>query len=156
MGLQVLIPASLLPALLCLLPLLAKEGVRGRLILTQHFNRRREREKRRALRSHATDAEQRLWQYLRGKQIGTKFRRQYSVDAYVLDFYAPRAKIAIEIDGDSHFTREAMEFDQNRTTYLNRFGIEVLRFTNLDIFENVDGVLDAIEEAIKRKTTTSP
>jgi very-short-patch-repair endonuclease len=59
-----------------LLPLLAKEGVRGRSILTLHFNRGSEREKRKALRGNATDAEHKLWQQLRGKQLGTRFRRQ--------------------------------------------------------------------------------
>jgi very-short-patch-repair endonuclease len=121
--------------------------------MTQHFNRRSERAKRKALRHNATGAEQRLWQHLRAQQIGAKFRRQYSVDAYVLDFYAPRVKLAIEVDGDSHFTSEAIEHDRERTTCLNRFGIEVLRFTNLEILENIEGVLARIDEAIK---TTSP
>jgi very-short-patch-repair endonuclease len=137
-------------------PLLAKEGVRGRSLLTQHFNRRSERDTRKTLRNNATDPERRLWQHLRGKQLGTKFRRQYSVDAYVLDFYAPRSKLAIEVDGDSHFTPKAREYDQERTTHLNRFGIAVLRFTNLEIVENIEGVLDTIEAAVKRRSTTSP
>lgn len=120
------------------------------MILTLHFNRGSQRDKRKALRQNASDAEQRLWRHLRGKQIGTKFRRQYSVDAYVLDFYAPRAKLAIEVDGDSHFTGAAIQYDHERTTHLNRFGIEVLRFTNLDIVENIEGVLTTIEAAVKR------
>ena len=103
------------------------------MILTLHFNRCSERKKRKALRRAATDAEQRLWQHLRGKQLGMTFRRQYSVDAYVLDFSAPRSKLAIEVDGDSHFTAEAMAYDRERTADLQRFGIEVLRFTNLQI-----------------------
>jgi len=121
-----------------------------------HFNRGSERDKRKALRSNASDAEQRLWRHLRAKQLGTKFRRQYSIDAYVLDFYAPRLKLAIEVDGDSHFTAEAMKYDRERTTYMNQFGIEVLRFTNLEIFENIEGVLDTIERAVKGRRTTSP
>jgi very-short-patch-repair endonuclease len=124
--------------------------------MTLHFNRRSERDKRKALRSNASDAEQRLWQRFRAKQLGTKFRRQYSVDAYVLDFYAPQSKLAIEVDGDSHFTAEAMQYDEKRTAYMKQFGIEVLRFTNLEIFENIEGVLDTIERAVKRRRTTSP
>jgi very-short-patch-repair endonuclease len=85
-----------------------------------------------------------------------RFRRQYSVDAYILDFYAPRSKLAIEVDGDSHFTAAAIQYDRERTTYLNRFGIEVLRFTNLDIANNIEGVLSAIEAAVKRRNSTSP
>ena len=120
------------------------------------FNRCGQRGKRKALRRNASDAEQRLWQYLRGKQLGTKFRRQYSVDAYILDFYAPRSKLAIEVDGDSHFTAAAIQYDRERTMYLNRFGIEVLRFTNLDIVDNIEGVLSTIEAAVKRRSSTSP
>jgi very-short-patch-repair endonuclease len=70
--------------------------------MTQNFNRRPERDKRKSLRSSATEAEKKLWQCVKAKQLGVKFRRQYSVDAYVLDFYSPQSKLAIEIDGDSH------------------------------------------------------
>jgi very-short-patch-repair endonuclease len=135
-------------------PLLAKEGVRGRFLLTQHFNRRTERAKRTALRAHATAAEQRLWQHLRGEQFGVKFRRQYSVDAYVLDFYAPRSKLAVEVD--SHFRPAATVYDEERTRHLKRFGIEVVRFRNAEVAENIEAVLAAIGEALKRWPTTSP
>lgn len=77
--------------------------------MTLHFNRQSERDKRRALRSDASAAEKKLWQRLRAGQLGAKFRRQYSVDAYVLDFYAPRSKLAVEVDGDSHFTADALQ-----------------------------------------------
>ncbi len=93
---------------------------------------------------------------MRSEQLGAKFRRQYSVDAYVLDFYAPRLKLAIELDGDSHFTDEAMEYDRTRTAYLERFGIEVLRFSNLEIGENLDGELARIDEVVRRRKATSP
>lgn len=124
--------------------------------MTLHFNRHTERNKRKALRNNATDAEQRLWQFLKSKQVGAKFRRQYSVDAYVLDFFAPRSKLAIEVDGDSHFTADAMQYDSGRTAYFEQFGIEVLRFTNLEIFENIEGVLEVIQAAVKRRKATSP
>ncbi len=119
--------------------------------MTRHYNRLRERDKRKSLRSAATAAEKKLWQHLKAKQSGAKFRRQYSVDAYVLDFYAPYPKLAIEIDGDSHFTPEAIAYDRERTAYLEAFGIEVMRFTNLEIVENIEGVLEKIAAAVKRK-----
>ena len=137
-------------------PLLAKEGARGRSSLTQHFSRGTERERRRALRTNATAAERQLWRHLRGKQLGVKFRRQYSVDVYVVDFYAPRAKLAVEVDGGSHFRTAAAVYDEERTSHLNRFGIEVLRFTNLEVFENLEGVLHTIEDALKHRAATSP
>ena len=83
-------------------PLLAKEGVRGRLVLTLHFNR------------------------------------------------------SSVVDGDSHFTADATEYDQERTAYVQGFGIEVLRFTNSEIWENIDGVLERIDEALQRRRATSP
>ena len=126
------------------------------MVLTLHFNRTAERGRRKALRRNLTDAEQRLWRYLRNQQLGIKCRRQYSVDGYVVDFYAPRAKLAIEVDGDSHFTPQALEYDQRRTDALGRFGIEVLRFTNADIFENIDGVWETIFAALHRRKETSP
>ena len=126
------------------------------LIVTLHFNRRRDRNKRKSLRGKASDAEKKLWQHLKAKQIGAKFRRQYSVDAYVLDFCSPRLKLAIEIDGDSHFTSEAMSYDRERTAYIEGFGIEVMRFTNLEITENIEAVLEKIKSAVKRKTDYLP
>ena len=124
--------------------------------MTLHFNRGRQRATRQALRRNATDAEQRLWRRLRGNQLGTRFRRQHSVDEYVLDFYAPRLKLAIEVDGDSHFTEAAIQYDRVRTIHLSRFGIDVIRFTNLDIVENIEGVLATIAAAVERRTATSP
>jgi very-short-patch-repair endonuclease len=108
------------------------------------------------LRRNAPEAEQRLWPHLRGKQLGVTFRRQYSVDAYVLDFYAPQSKLAVEVDGDSHFRPAATVYDEERTRHLKRFGIEVVRFTNAEIAENIEAVLAAIGEALKRRPTTSP
>jgi len=78
---------------------------------------------------------------------GERFLRQYSVDQYVLDFYCPKLKLAIEIDGDSHFIPGAEEQDKARQDYIEAFGIRFLpaspaggRFTNDDIYKNIDGV----------------
>ncbi len=119
--------------------------------MTQHYNRRRDLGNRRTLRRTAPEAERKLWQALRTGGLGTKFRRQYSVDAFVLDFYAPQSKLAVEVDGDSHFTPEAMAYDAERTRHLASFGIEVLRVTNAEVRNNLDGVLSAIAEAARRR-----
>jgi len=121
--------------------------------LTRHFNRRAEIDKRRELRNAATNAERQLWGHLRARQLGVKFRRQHGVDAVVLDFYAPRAKLAIEVDGDSHFEPEALAHDRQRTQHLRQFGIAVMRFTNAVIYENIEGVLESIREAVERRTS---
>ena len=119
--------------------------------MTLHYNRTRERDKRRSLRNNTSGAESKLWWRLRGKQLGTKFRRQHSIDSYIVDFYAPSCKLAIEVDGDSHFTAQAVEYDLQRTAHLERFGIEVIRFTNAEVLENIEAVLDAISQAVKRR-----
>ena len=119
--------------------------------MTLHYNRASEREKRRSLRNAPSVTENKLWWRLRGKQLGAKFRRQQSIDAYIVDFYAPCCKLAVEVDGDSHFTAQAAEYDAQRTAHLASFGIEVLRFTNTEVLENIEAVLEAIAEAIRRR-----
>jgi very-short-patch-repair endonuclease len=118
--------------------------------MTQHFNRKNENLKRKHLRHNTSKAENELWLRLKGKQLlGIKFRRQYSVDSYILDFYAPKIKLAIEVDGDSHFTRSGIEYDEKRTKYIEGFGIKILRFPNNEVLRNIDVVLSEIYRAIE-------
>ncbi len=109
------------------------------------FNNNAVKGKRRSLRKQMPPAEVALWQVLRNKQAnGHKFRRQYSVEQYILDFYCPSAKLAIEIDGDSHFNETAIKADKIRQKAIEDMGIEFLRFTNHDIHENLEGVFEKI------------
>ena len=91
---------------------------------------------------------------------GERFLRQYSVDQYVLDFYCPKLKLAIEIDGDSHFMQGAQEQDKARQQHIEAFGIHFLRFTNEDVYKNIDGVcqriFDEIENQQRNKTVVDP
>jgi very-short-patch-repair endonuclease len=107
--------------------------------------------RRKTLRRYMTKAEVFLWVQLKNKQIlGYKFRRQYSVGNFVVDFYCPRLKLALEVDGPSHFTKEAREYDKRREEYIKSFGISFLRVTNLDVYKNMEGVIDKIIEIIKK------
>lgn len=116
--------------------------------MTENFNKSNMKKRRQNLRNNATPAEQKLWQKLKGKQIaGIKFRRQYSIDSFIVDFYAPSCKLVVEIDGGTHFSDEAIEYDIQRERYIKKFGIRIIRFTNVDVFENIDGVLQMIEQA---------
>jgi very-short-patch-repair endonuclease len=81
--------------------------------------------------------------------LGYKFRRQYSVDQYVIDFYCPELKLAIEVDGDSHFSPLARIYDSQRQHHIESFGIRFLRILNEDVYFNMDAVLDEIEETIR-------
>ena len=112
-------------------------------------NPRKNLEQRRALRRNQTKAEEILWNELRGKKLGVKFRRQYGIGPYVLDFYAPSIKLAIEADGKIHLKKEVKVKDKNREAYLGKCGAFVLRFENEVIESNVSQVLFEIEEKIK-------
>jgi very-short-patch-repair endonuclease len=132
-----------------MLPFLPRRGW-GRFSMTRLFNRTTEKEKRRALRKDMPEPEKRIWARLRAKQIyGHKFRRQYSIGNFIVDFYCPEKKLAIEIDGDSHFTQKMRPYDAVRQKYIESKGIHVVRFTNQDITENVEGVLVHIAESLK-------
>lgn len=105
--------------------------------------------KARYLRKEETRAEKILWQELRDKKIGIKFRRQHPVDMYVLDFYAPKIKLSIELDGSIHNLKETKEYDTERTNYLKSKYIYELRFWNSEIENNLNSVLNKIRTEIK-------
>ena len=89
-----------------------------------------------------------LWMKLKNGQIGYKFRRQHGIKNYIVDFYCPRKKLVIEIDGENHYIINNQEKDQARDSELIKLNIRVLRFTNKEIMENIDGVMDKIMETI--------
>jgi adenine-specific DNA-methyltransferase len=110
----------------------------------EHFGRAR------TLRREMTPAEQRLWSALRGEQLGVKFRRQHPIGPYIADFYSWEAGLVVEMDGDSHFTPEAQDYDCERDAYLSALGLTVLRFTNQDIMSQKEEVLSRIVETIQQ------
>ncbi|MEI7767205.1 MAG: endonuclease domain-containing protein [Phycisphaerae bacterium] len=102
---------------------------------------------RRELRGHLTPAEAKLWTLLKQAQLeGRKFRRQHSVSGYILDFYCPSERLAIELDGAGHYTASAREYDRERDLFLAHFGIKVLRFENRLVFERTTAVLMEIKK----------
>lgn len=118
--------------------------------MTLH-NRGYLKEKRRDLRNDATPAEGELWKYLKsGQQQGRKFRRQHSIGNYILDFYCPSEKLAIELDGQVHFSAIASNMDCERNTALELLGIKVLRFENKEIFQNLEAVLNEISSSFSK------
>src|ERR1041385_8031885 len=118
--------------------------------MTKYFNRAHEKARRKSLRNNLPQAEIILWSKLKSRQLmGYKFRRQYSVESYIIDFYCPEMKLAIGIDGDSHFRASSIEYDKERQSFIESFGIHFLRFTNNDVYQNLNGVLFTICETIK-------
>lgn len=99
----------------------------------------------RTLRSNQTDSEQLLWSKVRRKQINNiQFYRQKPIGNYIVDFYAPKAKLIIEIDGSQHLEPEHCQRDQQRDAYLNSLGLNVLRFSNLQVLKDTDAVIQVI------------
>ena len=108
---------------------------------------------RQGLRITATPAEITLWQYLKNSQIGgLKFRRQHSIGVFILDFYCPKIKLDLELDGEVHNAPMAYEHDMIRTNYLNQLGISVLRYHNDVVFNNPQGIIDSILHFAEKKS----
>ncbi|MGD0035876.1 MAG: DUF559 domain-containing protein [Bacteroidota bacterium] len=106
----------------------------------------------RTLRKDMTLAEILLWQQLKGKQLlGYDFHRQKPIDEYVVDFYCPRLKLVLEIDGDSHDGKE--EADRVRQEKLESLGLTILRFWDSDVKSNVDGIVEQLREWIEARMT---
>jgi very-short-patch-repair endonuclease len=121
--------------------------------MTKIYNKTCEKNKRKMLRSNMPKAEIVLWSKLKNKAVdGYKFRRQYSVGKFVIDFYCARSKLAIEVDGDSHFSEVSEVFDKERQDFIESFGILFLRFTNKEIYGNLDQVLAKIEDCIQERS----
>jgi very-short-patch-repair endonuclease len=108
---------------------------------------------RRHFRKNPTDAERRLWSILRSRQIsGLKFLRQYGVGPYILDFYCPERRLAIEVDGGQHADICGQQHDAHRDRYLKDLKIRVIRFWNNDVLQNIEGVGQKIKEDIDRSS----
>ena len=102
----------------------------------------------RTLRRERTDAEGLLWDRLRGKGLcGHKFRRQQPIGPYIADFACMSEKLLVELDGGGHAERRSE--DRERDEFLRRRGYRVLRFWNTEVFENLEGVLEKISEALE-------
>jgi very-short-patch-repair endonuclease len=121
------------------------------------YNKKKYQKRRRALRNNMPKSEVILWSKLKNRQMhGERFLRQYGVDQYVIDFYCPRLKIAIEIDGDSHFMKNAEYRDKVRQEYIERYRIKFLRYTNVDVIDNIDGVCQHIYDEIEEISAHVP
>jgi very-short-patch-repair endonuclease len=101
----------------------------------------------RELRKNMTNAEIHVWRRIRRKQLkGHQFYRQKNIGNYIVDFYCPAAKLIIEIDGGQHYSKSGIIRDDIRDDYMSRLGFKVLRFSDREIFENINGVLERIYE----------
>ncbi|MBI5183858.1 MAG: endonuclease domain-containing protein [Nitrospinae bacterium] len=119
--------------------------------------RRNNIERCRNLRKNQTDAEKKLWTILRNRQLhGVKFRRQFSIGRYILDFYSPEYRLSIEADGGQHYEDKGRQRDDLRTRELNKFGVEIVRFNDREILTNIEGIYEIIKNTIEKQCPPSP
>ena len=97
-----------------------------------------------------TKAETFLWNEIRGRKIlGVKFRRQFSIGAYVVDFYSPEIKLVIEVDGLTHLTTEEIQYDEHRQREIETLNIKFIRFTNPEIYDDLYNVLEKLKAKVE-------
>ena len=115
------------------------------------------KEPSRTLRSGMTEAEERLWSHIRERQIfGVQFYRQKPLAAFIVDFYAPKARLVIELDGGQHQEENQKVVDKERDAQLSELGLKVLRFDNYQVLKNTESVLEGIFRVVKRRLKIPP
>ena len=111
----------------------------------------------RTLRQRQTDAEKILWYHLRNRRLGGhKFRRQHPIGRYIVDYFCDAAHLVVELDGGGHNEPRQIAYDQVRTSWFEKQGLQVLRFWNDDVLTDTDKVLEAILGAIQNFTSPCP
>ncbi len=112
---------------------------------------------RRELRKRLTPAEAAFWKIIKGSRFeGRKFVRQHSVGNYILDFYCPSERLAVELDGSLHFSSKGAADDRERSAFLESKGIRVLRFENREVFDETEWMLDKIRANFRFGPPTTP
>lgn len=114
------------------------------------------KERRKELRNKSTETEKILWDYLKSSKLGGfKFIRQYSAGPYILDFYCPKIRLAIELDGNQHGEKDSILYDNDRTEYLESVNIKTIRFWNNELVKNPKIVVDQIYKKVINLVTPS-
>ncbi len=117
------------------------------------FNDKEQKQFRRDLRNHASRGEVVLWSGLRKNGVGAKFRRQESIEQFVVDFYCPELGLAVEVDGIHH--EHQIERDSRRDSILGNIGVRTLRFKDSDVISNSEKVLDEIKNVVTKMRETN-
>ena len=121
------------------------------------FNDKKDIEKRKISRKNSTNTEKIIWNILRNRKLsGYKFKRQYSIDRFVVDFYCPELKLAIEIDGEIHDSKESFEYDRVREKFIQELRIKIIRFRNDEVYDNLESVVTEIKNNLIQSTDLTP
>ena len=111
----------------------------------------------RSMRKNPTETEALLWEKLKNRRLNKlKFRRQQHLEGFILDFYCHEARLGVEVDGKIHADKEQKEYDEQRTQYLNEFGIEIIRFSNEVVINKMEEVLNRIKEVSVKRIEDNP
>lgn len=114
--------------------------------VTLIFNKPEIKKFRTRLRNNQTEAERKLWSRLRKRQFfGYRFVRQFSIGNFIIDFYSPELRLAIELDGSQHMLEKNKSHDESRSKRLRELGIKIVRFWDNDLLNNTDGVLEQLK-----------
>lgn len=112
------------------------------------FNQSIYKSRRQELRQNMPEPERKLWALLRNQRMGVKFRRQHGIGHYIADFYCPELKLVIEIDGVSHESEAAQNYDQIRSEFMQALGIRTIRFGNKEVMQNTEGVQQYLQQYV--------
>ncbi|NHZ87369.1 MAG: DUF559 domain-containing protein [Planctomycetia bacterium] len=107
----------------------------------------------RNLRNNMTESEWKLWGHIRRKQLGVRFKRQVPIGNYIVDFFALEIGLVVEVDGSQHFSEKGEQKDKIRSNFLQDYGIKIARYANLEIFENIDGVVKDLVQIVNNMRT---
>ena len=119
--------------------------------MNEIFNKADQTAKRQKLRNESPLAERLLWPHLRNGKMGVKFRRQVSIGSYVVDFYCPALKLAIEVDGASHAGADAQQYDAQRQSEIEALGVRFVRVANEDLYRNDVEVAESVYAIVAEK-----
>ncbi|OQY41910.1 MAG: hypothetical protein B6227_03795 [Fusobacteriia bacterium 4572_74] len=112
------------------------------------FNKNSTKDKKNILKKNMTLEEELLWKNIRKDQLGVRFRRQYGIGKYIVDFYCPKLRLVIEIDGEQHYNQKGLEYDHVKEKYMKELGIKTLRFSNAEVRDNIESVVEKIKKEI--------
>lgn len=124
--------------------------------MTKIFNRRSNAGFRKDLKGKMTKSEAVLWKFIKGDVLGYRFRRQYGIGHFIVDFYCPILKLAIEVDGFTHAEEEVFEKDCRKDEFLNKLGIKVSRYSSEQVLKTLRNVLLDIEFSCTSLASATP
>lgn len=114
------------------------------------FNKSSTKNKRNNLKKDMTSEEELVWKNIRKDKLGVRFRRQYGIGEYIVDFYCPKLRLVIEIDGGQHYSQKGLEYDRIREEYMEELGLKTLRFSNVEIRDDLESVIEEIKKVISQ------